>query len=291
MVLFNVFLLLQTVVAVTLSSTVAAETTSVKLRSIRSKRDYVNNKQMDRHANTNDNDNNINVNTCRYDGIKNPDSPSVDFLRPCAGWRGSTLLGYTAWIYGVLRVGGVFNDQRVFSGVSFLGAGGERGQRETLGALQLRHDRPEPRRGPSLDYRQIVSTHPSLRYMCSGGSRIFRRENYPTPPPPPCFAKFVSLKLTLSPWRRSGVGNAEMTPRFATQMCVRVGMCAKNCVFKLYMNNVLLRIIICIILTVSVFLWVRACVCEYACSRQYNFFYQSICHFCSVSCFPFICPL
>ena len=86
MVIFNVYLLLQTV-AVTLSTTVTAETSSVKLRHIRSNRDYVNSKQMDGHADTNDN-NAISA----KDGVKNP--TSVEFLRPCAGWSGSTLLGY-----------------------------------------------------------------------------------------------------------------------------------------------------------------------------------------------------
>ena len=94
MMLFNVYLLLQTVVAVTLSLTVTAETTSLKLRRVRSKRDYVNHEQMDGHTNTNDN-NNIDAIPAngRYDGTRNLDKPSVDFLRPCAGWSGSTLLG------------------------------------------------------------------------------------------------------------------------------------------------------------------------------------------------------
>ena len=71
MVLFNVYLLLQTVVAVTLTLTVTAETTSLKFRRVRSKRDYVNHEQMDGHTNTNDN-NNIDVIPAngRYDGTR-----------------------------------------------------------------------------------------------------------------------------------------------------------------------------------------------------------------------------
>ena len=59
MVLFNVYWLLQTVVAVTLSLTVTAEAISAKSsRIIRSKSDYDNFEQMDGRANTNDNNNN-----------------------------------------------------------------------------------------------------------------------------------------------------------------------------------------------------------------------------------------
>ena len=98
MVLFNVYWLLQTVVAVTLSLTVTAEAISAKSsRIIRSKSDNDNFEQMDGRANTNDNNNNhidampaIGANG----GTQNLDKTPIELLRPCSGWRGSTLLGY-----------------------------------------------------------------------------------------------------------------------------------------------------------------------------------------------------
>ena len=98
MVLFNVYWLLQTVAAVTLSLTVTAETISAKSRSIRSKSDYDNFEQMDGRANTNDN-NNHRIDAMPAIGTnggntQNLDKTPIELLRPCSGWRGSTLLGY-----------------------------------------------------------------------------------------------------------------------------------------------------------------------------------------------------
>ena len=98
MVLFNVYWLLQTVVAVTLSLTVTAEAISAKSRPIRSKSDYDNFEQMDGRANTND-INNHHIDAMPAIGTnggstQNLDKTPIELLRPCSGWRGSTLLGY-----------------------------------------------------------------------------------------------------------------------------------------------------------------------------------------------------